>query len=168
MDSVWHSAPDSRSVPPKDVGATVLSPMSKNESSDSVGLLRNPCAVPGSMAGPFVSSGVPLGLPLERAFFWDPWSGPLVLWDSFGDQAATRWEPDGDKLGPSGDHMRSSGKWDQVEATRTKSGPSGEQVGTKWDQVRTKWDQVGTKWGPTTKMFYKGRSSLRLEIPTIV
>ena len=156
MDSVWHSAPDSRSVPPKDVGATVLSPMSKNKSSDPVGLLLNPCAVPGSMAGPFVSSGVPLGVTLERAFFWDPWSGPLVLWDSFGDQAATRWEPDGDQLGPSGDHMRSSGKWDQVEANRTKW----DQVGAKWgpseDQVGTKWvpngDQVGTKWGPTTKM----------------
>ena len=129
MDSVWHSAPDSRSVPPKDVGATALSPMSKNKSSDSVGLLLNPCAVPGSMAGPFVSSRVPLGVPLERAFFWDPWSGPLVLWDSFGDQAATRWEPDGDQLGPSGDHMRSSG--DDM-------GPSG-----------SKSDQVGTKWGPS-------------------
>ena len=68
MDSVWHSAPDSRSVPPKDVGATVLSPMSKNKSSDPVGLLLNPCAVPGSMAGPFVSSGVPSGDTL--------WSGP--------------------------------------------------------------------------------------------
>ena len=137
MDSVWHSAPYSRSVPPKDVGATVLSPMSKNKSSDSVGLLRNPCAVP-------------LGVPLERAFFWDPWSGPLVLWDSFGDQAATRWEPDGDQLGPSGDHMRSSGveigpsgsKSDQVG---TKWGPSGDQMGPSEDQVRTKWDQVVIK-----------------------
>ena len=94
MDSVWHSAPDSRSVPPKDVGATVLSPLSKNKSSDSVGLLLNPCAVLGSMAGPFVSSGVPLGDIL--------WSGPLVLRVSFGDQAATRWKPDGTN-------------WDQVE-----------------------------------------------------
>ena len=149
MDSVWHSAPDSRSVPPKDVGATVLSPMSKNKSSDPVGLLLNPCAVPGSMAGPFVSSGVPLGVTLERAFFWDPWSGPLVLWDSFGDQAATRWEPDGDQLGPSGDHMRSSGKWDQVEANRTKW----DQVGAKWgpseDQVGPSGDRMGTKWRPS-------------------
>ena len=53
MDSVWHSAPDSRSVPPKDVGATVLSPMSKNKSSDPVGLLWNPCGVPGLHGGSF-------------------------------------------------------------------------------------------------------------------
>ena len=78
----------------------------------------------GSMAGPFVSSGVPLGDTL--------WSGPLVIWVSFGNQAATTWEPDGDQLGPSGDHMKSSGtKLDQVEANRTKSRPSGDQVGTK-------------------------------------
>ena len=165
MDSVWHSTPDSRSVPPKDVGATVLSPMSKNNSSDPVGLLLNPCAVPGSMAGPFVSSGVPLGVTLERAFFWDPWSGPLVLWDSFGDQAATRWEPDGDQLGPSGDHMRSSGKWDQVEANRTKW----DQVGAKWgpseDQVGPSGYRMGTKWGPSGDQqrnfcpsFFLGRS----------
>ena len=103
MDCVWHSAPDSRSVPPKDAGATILSHMSKNKSSDPVGLLLNPCAVPRSMANPFVSSGVPLGDTV--------WSGPLVLWVSLGDQAATRWETDGDqvetKWGP-------SGKWDQV------------------------------------------------------
>ena len=154
MDSVWHSAPDSRSVPPKDVGATVLSPMSKNKSSDPVGLLLNPCAVPGSMAGPFVSSGVPLGVPMERDFFWDPWSGPLVLWDSFGDQAATRWEPDGDQLGPSGDHMRSSGdemgpsgiKSDQVG---TKWRPSGDRMGPSEDQVGTSGDRMGTKWRPS-------------------
>ena len=151
MDSVWHSAPDSRNVPPKDVGATVLSPMSKNISSDSVRLLLNPCAVPGSMAGPFVSYGLSLGVPLERAFFWDPWSGPLVLWDSFGDQAATRWEPDGDQLGPSGEHMRSSGKWDQVEANRTKW----EQVGAKWgpseDKVGPMGERLGTKGGQSER-----------------
>ena len=152
MDSVWHSAPDSRSVPPKDVGATVLSPMSKNISSDSVRLLLNPCAVPGSMAGPFVSYGLSLGVPLERAFFWDPWSGPLVLWDSFGDQAATRWEPDGDQLGPSGEHMRSSGKWDQVEANRTKWEQVGAKCGPSEEQVGPSGDRMGTKWGPTTKM----------------
>ena len=89
---------------------------------------------------------------METAFFWDRWSDPLVLWDSFGDQAATRWEPDGDQLGPSGDHMRSSGKWDQVEANRTKW----DQVGAKWgpseDQVGPSGYRVGTKWVPTTKM----------------
>ena len=124
------------------------------------------------MAGSFASSGVPLGVPLERAFFWDPWSGPVVLWDSFWGQAATRWEPYGDQLGPSGDHMRSSGIWDQVEANRTKwdqvgakRGRSEDQVGTEWgpsgDQVGTnnenvdvssfflaKWGQNGTKWEP--------------------
>ena len=154
MDSVWHSAPDSRSVPPKDVGATVLSPMSKNKSSDPVGLLLNPCAVPGSMAGPFVSSGVPLGVPLEKAFFWDPCSGPLVLRDSFGDQAATRWEPDGDQLGPSGDHMRSNedemgpsgSKSDQFG---TKRGPNSDQMVQSEDQVGPSGYRMGTKWGPS-------------------
>ena len=141
MDSVWHSAPDSRSVPPKDVGATVLSPMSKNKSSDAVGLLLNPCAVPGSMAGPFVSSGLPLGDTL--------WSGPLVLRVSFGDQAATRWEPDGDQLGPSGEHMRSSGKWDQVEANRTKWEQVGAKCGPSEEQVGPSGDRMGTKWGPS-------------------
>ena len=114
MDSVWHSTPDSRSVPPKDVGATVLSPMSKNKSSDSVGLLLNPCAVPGSMAGPFVSSGVPLRDPSEvrwnpfessaaaSGIPWDSmrslgWSvGPLgFLWGPSGNQVETKWEPNG-------------------------------------------------------------------------
>ena len=92
----------------------------------------------GSMAGPFVSYGVPLCDPLEMAFFWDPWRGPLVLRDSFGDQAATRWEPDGDQLGPSGDHMKSSG--DEI-------GPSGH-----------KSDQVGTKSGPTGNQVGPSRS----------
>ena len=128
MDSVWHSAPDSRSVPPKDVAATVLNPMSKNISSDPVGLLWNPCWVLGLHGGCF-----------GRAFFWDPWGGPLVLWDSFGDQAATKWEPDGDQLGPSGDHMRSSG--DQMGPSEDQVGPGGDRMGTKWkpsgDQQRT-------------------------------
>ena len=105
----------------------------------------------GSMAGPFVSYGVPLGDPLEMAFFWDPWGGPLVLWDSFGDQAATKWEPDGDQLGPSGDHMRSSGdemgpsasKSDQVG---TKWRPSGDRMGPSEDQVGPSGDRMGTKW----------------------
>ena len=92
-----------------------------------------------------------------RAFFWDPWGGLLVLRDSFGDQVATKWEPDGDQLGPSGDHMRSSGddmgpsgnKSDQVG---TKCGPSGDQMGPSEAQVGPSGNQVGTKWGPTTKI----------------
>ena len=93
----------------------------------------------GSMAGPFVSSGVPLGDTL--------WSGPLVLWVSLGDQAATRWEPDGDQLGPSGDHMRSSG--DEIGPSGSKS----DQVETKWgpsgDQMGPSGDRMGNEWGPS-------------------
>ena len=39
MDTVCRYAPDSKNVPPKDVGATVLNPMSKNIASDPLGLL---------------------------------------------------------------------------------------------------------------------------------
>ena len=92
----------------------------------------------GSMAGPFVSSGVPLGDTL--------WSGPLVLRVSFGDQAATRWEPDGDQLGPSGDHMRSSG--DEMGSSGSKSDQvvSTERFGSSWDGVEGCWKRI--KLGP--------------------
>ena len=105
MDSVWHSAPDSRSVPPKDVGATVLSPMSKNKSSDPVGLLLNPCAVPGSMAGPFVSFGVPFGGSFGKGFLFGILG--VVLW-SFGIPLGTKRRPGGNQMGTN---------WDQVGTT---------------------------------------------------
>ena len=101
MDSVWHSAPDSRSVLPKDVGATVLSPMSKNKSSDSVGLLVR-------FLGPWRVLLYPLG------FLWGfPWKGlsfgifGMVLW-SFGIPLGTKRRPGGNQMGTN---------WDQVGTT---------------------------------------------------
>ena len=46
MDTVWHDAPDSKNVPLKGDGATVLNPMSKNIASDPLGLFWNPFWAP--------------------------------------------------------------------------------------------------------------------------
>ena len=82
-----------------------------------------------SMAGPFVSSVVPLGD--SFGVLWNPlessgaasgiildslgrllgvyYSGVLVvvLWDSYGDQMGTKWVPQGTNLGQSGDRIES-------------------------------------------------------------
>ena len=134
MDSVWHSAPDSRSVPPKDVGATILSPMSKNKSSGPVGLLWNLCGVPGLHGGSFCILWAFFGGSFGKGFLlgsleWS--SGPLgFLWGPSGDQVGTRWGPVGTKWGPheiKWEMGPSGSKSDQMGPSRVQMGASGDQ-----------------------------------------
>ena len=108
MDTVSHYAPDSKNVPPKGNGATVLNPMSKNIARDHLGLLW---VLLGSIwvhCGSFCTLWVPLGdllgsfgilwgcfgdpLGLLREAFWGPLGGTLVL-------LGFLWGPRGDQVG---------------------------------------------------------------------
>ena len=108
VDTVWHYAPDSKNVPPKGNGATVLNPMSKNIARDHLGLLW---VLLGSIwvhCGSFCTLWVPLGdllgsfgilwgcfrdpLGLPREAFWGPLGGTLVL-------LGFLWGPRGDQVG---------------------------------------------------------------------
>ena len=132
MDTVWHYAPDSKNVPPKGDGATVLNPMSKDIARDTLGLLwvfLGSIGLHGILLGPLESSVAASGilwgsLGKRSGVLWEVlWS----FWDSFGDQGGTKWETNETKS-----------NWDQVGLSGDQLGPSGDQIGTKCGANRTK------------------------------
>ena len=155
MDTVWHYAPDSKKRSPQGRWRNRSESHVEKHRKRSFGAPLGSFWVSlGSIAGPFVSFGVPLGDPsgllwnplgLLRGSFGAPWGNPSgVLWGvlwSFG-------IPLGTKGGPSGKQMRPSGtKW---EPNESKWEPSVDQLGPSGGQMAP----CETKRRPKAKILY--------------